>query len=228
MLTMTLDFVYAVGLSLALGSVVGLERQWHRRLVDLKTNALVSLGACLFMLVTKTDDGFNEPVRMAAQIVVGVGFIGGGLLFREGGYTKGINTAATLWCCAAVGTLCGLERWLEATVASLVIVVANTTLRNLAQRLNLKMGVNDTLTHEVHLNLSCSPIDAPEIRREVESLLMTDQAEVRGLNQKSMSESETMLTFIFSFEHGNASNLLNTLLDHIAALRVSDVSWSHA
>jgi len=223
-----MNFLIAVGLSLALGSIVGLERQWHRRLVDLKTNALVCLGACLFMWVTKTEDGFNDPVRMAAQIVVGVGFIGGGLLFREGGYTKGINTAATLWCCAAVGTLCGLERWNEASLASLVIVVANTTLRDLAQRLNLKMGLNDSLTHEVHLNLSCSFIDVPEVRREVESLLMVAQAEVRGLNQKSMSEKETLLTFVFSLEHGNASNLLNTLLDQIAALKVSNVSWSHA
>ena len=143
------DFLYAVGLSLLLGSLVGVERQWYRRLVDLKTNALVSLGAYLFMLITKTADGFTDPIRMAGQIVVGVGFIGGGLLFRDGTQTKGINTAATLWCCAAVGTLCGLDRWLEAFSASLIIVLANTILRQVAHFLNLKMGVTDNLTSQV-------------------------------------------------------------------------------
>ena len=156
---MTTDFYAAVGLALLLGSLIGVERQWHRRLVDLKTNALVSLGACLFMLVTKTAEGYTEPVRMAAQIVVGVGFIGGGLLYRDGAQTKGINTAATLWCCAAVGAMCGIGRWSEAAGASLVVVLANTVLRQVAQLLNLKMGVNDHLSALVNFDLTCLPQD---------------------------------------------------------------------
>ena len=107
-----LNFLTPLLLALFLGSLVGLERQWHRRLVDLKTNSLVCMGAALFMMVSVRpgSDGaaYVEPIRMAAQIVVGVGFIGGGLLLRDGNKTIGINTAATLWCCAAVGTLCGL------------------------------------------------------------------------------------------------------------------------
>src|SRR3982751_6539183 len=95
-------------LALVLGSLIGIERQWHRRLVDLKTSALVSMGAALFMMCAATPVGWTEPMRMAAQIVTGIGFIGGGLLFREGTQTRGINTAATLWCSAAIGTLCGL------------------------------------------------------------------------------------------------------------------------
>ncbi len=53
------QFVAPMGLALLLGSFIGVERQWHRRLVDLKNNALVSLGACLFMLVTKSADGYS-------------------------------------------------------------------------------------------------------------------------------------------------------------------------
>jgi putative Mg2+ transporter-C (MgtC) family protein len=118
-------FVGHLLLALTLGSLIGLERQWHRRLVDLKTNSLVCLGAALFMQSSATASGFVEPVRMAAQIVVGVGFIGGGLLLREGHKTVGINTAATLWCCAAIGTLCGLGRVEEATLATVLLVGAN-------------------------------------------------------------------------------------------------------
>ena len=122
-------------LSLALGAFIGLERQWHRRLVDLKTNALVCMGAALFMMTAASSNGYVEPIRMAAQIVVGVGFIGGGLLFREGTQTRGINTAATLWCSAAVGTLCGLGRIAEAGIAAAFLVIANTVLRDVARRL---------------------------------------------------------------------------------------------
>lgn len=224
---MHFDFLYAVAFSLVLGSIVGVERQWHRRLVDLKTNALVSLGACLFMLVTKTEDGFTEPVRMAAQIVIGVGFIGGGILFRDGAQTKGINTAATLWCCAAVGTLCGLGRWSEATTASLFIVAANTLLRKLAQLLNLKMGLNDTLTNQVHLDLTCDSFEVSNVRRKVESLIRDAGADVRAIAQKSVSESEITLTITFSFEHGNSPKFSDQLIDQISALKVKNLSWSH-
>jgi len=130
---MIYPFVQATLLALLLGSLIGLERQWHQRLVDLKTNALVSLGSCLFMLVTQIDNEYSDFVRMAGQIVVGVGFIGGGLLFRDGTQTRGINTAATLWCCAAVGILCGIHRGTEATIATFTIVSANTLLRQIAQ-----------------------------------------------------------------------------------------------
>src|SRR5574343_1019636 len=118
-----IHFLLPLLLALVLGSLVGLERQWHRRLVDLKTNALVCMGSALFMLTCATSDAvYSEPVRMAAQIVVGVGFLGGGLLLRDGTKLVGINTAATLWCCAAVGVLCGLGRLLDATLAAVLLV----------------------------------------------------------------------------------------------------------
>ncbi|MEI7513984.1 MAG: MgtC/SapB family protein [Betaproteobacteria bacterium] len=220
------DFFSAVGLALLLGSIIGVERQWHRRLVDLKTNALVSLGACLFMLVTKTTDGFLEPVRMAAQIVVGVGFIGGGLLFRDGAQTKGINTAATLWCCAAVGTLCGLGRWMEATGASLVVVLANTVLRQVAQLLNLKMGVNDNLTDRVRFDLICLPPDAQQVRAGVERLFRDAGVEIRAVGQ-SVSTTDASISISVLLEHADLVKHTELLLDQMGAMRVTGLSWSH-
>jgi putative Mg2+ transporter-C (MgtC) family protein len=223
---MEFDFFLSVGLSLLFGSLVGIERQWHRRLVDLKTNALVSLGACLFMIVTKSTEGFTDPVRMAAQIVVGVGFIGGGLLFRDGAQTKGINTAATLWCCAAVGTLCGLERWLEAASASLVIVVANTVLRKVAQYLNLKMGINDSLTEQVKFELTCSVAEAPGIRQAVEALFLEHKLDVRSVQQQTQS-LQTSISVCVLLEHEDVSSQIRYFTEKINALKVSDCSWSH-
>jgi len=223
---MQTDFLIATGLSLLLGSMVGVERQWHRRLVDLKTNALVSLGACLFMLITKSSDGFTDPIRMAGQIVVGVGFIGGGLLFRDGTQTKGINTAATLWCCAAVGALCGLNRWIEASTASLVIVLANTILRKVAQLLNLKMGVNDSLTSEIQFNFLCSTTNAGVVRQEIESILLKAGFEIMAIAQKREG-LETSISISFLLEHGDVLGKTESLTQKINALQVTDISWSH-
>jgi putative Mg2+ transporter-C (MgtC) family protein len=219
------QFVAPMALALLLGSFIGVERQWHRRLVDLKTNALVSLGACLFMLVTKSADGYSEPVRMAAQIVVGVGFIGGGLLFKDAGQTRGINTAATLWCCAAVGTLCGLERSAEAWVATVIILLANTLLRRVAQFLNLKMGVSDHLTQAIHFELTCLPGDADQVRGLAQDVFRQGRVEVRALAQGRDGE-HIRLSWTVLFEQGNALDLAEGFFERIGYARLITRSWS--
>ena len=223
---MDYEFLKAIALSLLLGSLIGIERQWHRRLVDLKTNALVCLGACLFLLVTKTSEGFTEPVRMAAQIVVGVGFIGGGLLYRDGAQTKGINTAATLWCCAAVGTLCGLGRWAEASIASLVIVLANTLLRQVAHLLNLKMGVNDSLAANIQFELTCMKEDASLVRHGAESIFQDAGADIREVQQKLGVNSQVTISIRVSIEHGDPLALRESLMNRMNALNINSLSWS--
>ena len=219
------QFVAPMALALLLGSFIGVERQWHRRLVDLKTNALVSLGACLFMLVTKSADGYSEPVRMAAQIVVGVGFIGGGLLFKDAGQTRGINTAATLWCCAAVGTLCGLERSTEAWGATVIILLANTLLRRVAQFLNLKMGVSDHLTQAIHFELTCLPGDADRVRGLAQDVFRQGRVEVRALAQGREGEN-TRLSWTVLFEQGNAPDLAERFFEQIGHALLITRSWS--
>jgi putative Mg2+ transporter-C (MgtC) family protein len=219
------SFLASMALALLLGSFIGVERQWHRRLVDLKTNALVSLGACLFMLVTKTADGYSEPVRMAAQIVVGVGFIGGGLLFKDAGQTRGINTAATLWCCAAVGTLCGLERAIDAWSATIIILLANTVLRHVAQFLNLKMGVTDHLTQAVRFELTCSPRDVDLVRSLAQDVFRQGHVEVRALAQERDGD-HVRLGWTVLFEQGNAVDLAERFFEQIGNARLITRSWT--
>ena len=219
------DFIQATFMSLLLGSIIGLERQWHRRLVDLKTNALVSLGACLFMLVTKTSSGFEDYVRMAGQIVVGVGFIGGGLLFRDNSQIKGINTAATLWCCAAVGILCGIHRIEEATMASLTIVVANTVLRQLAQFLNLKMGASDNLTDAVQFKLSCLPADASSIQDYATQYFDANRLELKAMQQQALNNEHTQIIYTVLFEHGQFSQQSKAVMQNFKPEKVFGFSW---
>lgn len=224
-MNLTPNFLPSILLALLLGSMVGLERQWHRRLVDLKTNALVGLGASLFMLLCRMPQGLEDPIRMAGQIVVGVGFIGGGILFREGGLTKGLNTAATLWCSAAVGALCGMDRWGDATVAAITIVLANSLLRRAAQFLKLQMGSSDNLTETVQFSWVCSEHDAAALRAQVLALLESGRREVREVRQDEIEGGQIRLSVTALFEHGEFGRVSQAMTDHLAGVPVLSTSW---
>jgi putative Mg2+ transporter-C (MgtC) family protein len=223
---MNIPFIQATLLSLLLGSVIGLERQWHRRLVDLKTNALVSLGSCLFMLVTQNGNEFQDYVRMAGQVVVGVGFIGGGLLFRDGAQTKGINTAATLWCCAAVGVLCGIHRWSEAAIATFTIVSANTMLRQVAQFLNLRMGASDSLTESVQIRLHCKIVDVTAARKYMIQFFETHHLELKAADSRLLENDSIELSYTVLIEHGQFNHTGSALLESLNPAGVESVSWN--
>ncbi|WPD76781.1 MgtC family protein [Dickeya fangzhongdai] len=122
-------------LAMALGAIIGAERQWRQRMAGLRTNALVATGAAAFILCSLSF----EPVsagRIAAQVVSGIGFLGAGVIMRDGMNVRGLNTAATLWCSAAIGLLCGLSLYWEAVIAVMIILCANILLREFAQRMN--------------------------------------------------------------------------------------------
>ncbi|MBV8651001.1 MAG: MgtC/SapB family protein, partial [Alphaproteobacteria bacterium] len=93
-----------LGLALVLGSAIGFERQWHQKMAGLRTNALVALGASGFVVFSAMVGPAGDPTRIAAQVVSGIGFLGAGIILRQGINVHGLNTAATLWCSAMVGT----------------------------------------------------------------------------------------------------------------------------
>ena len=89
--------------ALFLGCVIWAERQRHHRMAGLRTNALVATGSCLFVSVVGLVPGLESGSdRIAAQVVSGIGFLGAGVIMRDGLNVRGLNTAATLWCSAAV------------------------------------------------------------------------------------------------------------------------------
>src|SRR5580704_4199752 len=93
-------------IAVLLGGAIGFERQWRQRLAGLRTNTLVSLGAAIFV-VFESQFTDTSPTQVAAQVVTGIGFLGAGVIWKEGVNVRGLNTAATLWCSAAVGLLAG-------------------------------------------------------------------------------------------------------------------------
>src|SRR5262245_22879053 len=122
-------FVLNSGAALLMGVAIGLERQLRQHPAGLRTNALVALGAALFVGLSAMIDREGSPTRIAAQVVSGLGFLGGGVILREGLTVRGLNTAATLWCSGAVGTLAGAGYPLEALAGTGCILAVNIGLR---------------------------------------------------------------------------------------------------
>src|SRR5258707_7482603 len=124
----------AINLAVAfcLSAAIGFERQWRIRLAGLRTNTLVALGAASFVVFAALVPGEGSPTRVAAQVVSGIGFLGAGLIFREGMSVRGLNTAATLWCSAAIGVLAGAGYLASAPLATRVVMVFDPSLPALA------------------------------------------------------------------------------------------------
>ncbi|HUT16993.1 MAG TPA: MgtC/SapB family protein [Acidobacteriota bacterium] len=120
-------------LAVALGAVVGVEREMTHKPAGLRTHMLVSLGACLFTIVSV---GFSvDPARIAAGIVAGIGFIGAGAIWAE--KVKGITTAASLWATAAIGLTAGIGDYpLAAVVTFLVVIILASNI--VLKRIGLK------------------------------------------------------------------------------------------
>jgi putative Mg2+ transporter-C (MgtC) family protein len=119
-----------------LGAAIGFERQWRQRMAGLRTNTLVAIGAASFLIYASLVPGDGSPTRVAAQVVSGIGFLGAGIIFREGLQVTGLNTAATLWCSAAVGLLAGSGHPLHAALAASFVILVNLLLRPLVRLIN--------------------------------------------------------------------------------------------
>jgi putative Mg2+ transporter-C (MgtC) family protein len=135
-----LDVVLRIALAVALGAAIGGEREVSDQPAGLRTHITVALGACLFGLVSV--HGFDElladrnsnnysidPTRIASQVVVGIGFLGAGVIFRQGTTVKNLTTAASLWVTAAIGLAAGVGRPFMAVVTAVAVLGALVALR---------------------------------------------------------------------------------------------------
>jgi len=131
-----LEFAERVGLALAFGSIIGVERQLRQRMAGLRTNALVATGTSLFIMITPLVGAHDNPTQIAAYVVSGIGFLAGGVIFKERLSVSGLNTAATLWCTAAIGALVGFGFIFQAAVGVAAVLCANVVLRPIVQSIN--------------------------------------------------------------------------------------------
>lgn len=153
------EFIFRLGLAFTLGALVGLERQFRQKSAGLRTNTLVSVGSAAFVLLSLSlVDGANmgDPSRVAGQIVSGIGFLGAGVIMRTGMTVQGLNTAATIWCSAAVGTLAGAGLWKQSILVALAISTAHIILRPLGMKIdNMPFQKDESGIYEYELLIKC-------------------------------------------------------------------------
>ncbi|MGO4775238.1 MgtC/SapB family protein, partial [Lysobacter sp. 2RAB21] len=126
-----LDTVLSLAAAFVLGTLIGAERQYRQRTAGLRTNVLVAVGAAAFVDLGMRLAGSVEAVRVISYVVSGIGFLGAGVIMKEGMNVRGLNTAATLWCSAAVGACTGADMIAEGALLTGFVIAGNTLLRPL-------------------------------------------------------------------------------------------------
>lgn len=131
-----------------LGAALGFEREWRQRAAGLRTNTLIALGSALLTLVSiRMVEGTGaDATRIPAQVVTGIGFLGGGAILRGGGDIRGLTTAATIWVNAAIGMAAGAGFFslaIAATVVSLIVLTAFVPVDRLLARHHINRGTYD-------------------------------------------------------------------------------------
>jgi putative Mg2+ transporter-C (MgtC) family protein len=182
--------VLNLAVALALGAVVGFGRQWRQRLAGLRTNTLVALGAASFTVFAATFPGEVSPTRVAAQVVSGIGFLGAGIIFREGFNVRGLNTAATLWTAAAIGLLAGAGEHLLAVAVTGMVVFVNLALRPLSRLLDRQPIQTTELLRNDAVEIVCRSAEEAHVRALMLQGFATSGLHLKALDSENIEGSD--------------------------------------
>src|SRR5271156_6798977 len=130
------DTLVSLFAAFVLGTLIGAERQYRQRSAGLRTNVLVCVGAAAFVDLANRLGGAEGAVRVIAYVVSGIGFLGAGAIMKEGLNVRGLNTAATLWASAAVGSCAGADMAAQSAALTIFVLAGNTLLRPLVNAIN--------------------------------------------------------------------------------------------
>jgi putative Mg2+ transporter-C (MgtC) family protein len=135
-------------MALLIGAVIGAEREYKSKAVGFRTIILITVGSCLFTILSRIMGGERDPARVAANIITGIGFLGAGAIFKEGVSVRGVTTAATIWIAAAIGMATGVAQYEFAfMVAAIVMLVllGFTWFQNIIDKTNTNKSYRITL-----------------------------------------------------------------------------------
>jgi len=221
------EFAIRLFAALLLGAAVGVERQWRQKNAGLRTNTLVSLGAAAFVLLS-IEIGGDATGRIASYVVSGIGFLGAGVIMKDGLNVHGLNTAATIWCSAAVGALSGLGLYPQASVVALAIIFTHLIFRPIGQKMAfLTFNKSAASQTEYLLTIACG-ID---IENHIRVLLMQMLSSNEKLLLSSLSSDDTVATNTVVIRAivraiGQQDSLIERMASRLTIEeRVTKISW---
>ncbi|MFW0791039.1 MgtC/SapB family protein [Gordonia sp. CPCC 205333] len=226
----TWDIALRVGSGLLFGATIGFERQWRSRSAGLRTNALVSLGAALFVVMgaysfTGPD---ADPTRVAAQVVSGIGFLGAGVIMKQGSTVSGLNTAATLWASAAVGALAGGGMIWVSLAGAVAIIAANMVLRPLGRAMDRQhRDSREDNPAEYQFEVRCPTDSEAAIRRLVFDAISRPDLTVQSIAAIDLPDDDGVrITVTALADERNDREIEAAIADVIVAPAVSAVRWT--
>ena len=223
-----MGFIFRLILAFILGAIVGTERQFKQKSAGLRTNTLVSVGAAAFVLLS-IEIGGDAVGRVASYIVSGIGFLGAGVIMKSGTGIRGLNTAATIWCSAAVGSLCGLGLWQQAIAVACMIVLIHLVLRPLGNRINRLSFYQTTDFSEplYQVVVGCKE----QVENHVRVMMLDALKEQKDLQLRSLKSSDNgdpSYSYLTAEVLGNGKkdDLIEDLTRCLSLEKgVSEVSW---
>lgn len=221
------EFALRLLMALLLGAAVGAERQWRQKNAGLRTNTLVCLGAAAFVLLS-IEIGGDATGRIASYVVSGIGFLGAGVIMKDGLNVHGLNTAATIWCSAAVGALSGLGLYTQAAMVAAAIILTHLIFRPIGQRMGfIKFSKSAVAQTDYLVSIRCGI----EIENHIRVLLIQMLGSEEKVLLTSLSSDDTVelnaaaITAVIK-----AVGQQDSLIERIASRltmeeRVSKISW---
>lgn len=185
-----LDTLLSLATAFVLGTLIGAERQYRQRTAGLRTNVLVAVGAAAFVDLAMQLAGADGAVRVIAYVVSGIGFLGAGVIMKEGTNVRGLNTAATLWSSAAVGSCAGADMIAQAAALTIFVLAGNTLLRPLVNAIN--RAPLDARSSEVtyYVRLTVSPEVVSDMRERLQDALEAAKYPVGDVDVVELSETQ--------------------------------------
>ena len=220
-----LDTVVSYVAAFVLGTMIGAERQYRQRTAGLRTNALVALGSAAFVDLGQRLGGDVESIRVIAYVVSGIGFLGAGVIMKEGMNVRGLNTAATLWCSAAVGAIAGSDMLAEAVLLTGFVLLVNTVLRPLVDAINRIPLDARSIEATYSVSITTEAHQAGPMGDLLTDHLETAQLPVAELDvvQRGEDRVEIVATLVST---NVAAGVLDTLTDHLATVHgIAHATW---
>jgi putative Mg2+ transporter-C (MgtC) family protein len=224
----TIQFVLRLVGASVLGALVGLERQWHQSMAGTRTNALEAAGASAFVMAGSLIGGDSSaPSRVASFVVSGVGFLGAGVIFKDGANVHGLNTAATVWSSAAIGILAGLGSLHLASLFAVMVILTNLALPPLLGLLHLAIPAAEPAEARYEIVISCRSDHEMYLRTLLLTSIARSTATLQAIH--SAEERETgrarLLTEIST--RGKQNEMVGELASRLSTEpRVTSLSWS--
>jgi len=186
----------ALGVAFVLGTLIGFERQWRQRSAGLRTTTLVAIGAAAFADMGLRLTGAEGATRIIAYIVSGIGFLGAGVILKDGTNIRGLNTAATLWCSAAVGAFCGGGLMAESVTLTLFVLAGNTLLRPLVNYIN-RRPLDERVTEALYsIHVVCDHGAVSDVRDLLFAQLEAANYPIREIDTLSEGDDQVELAAV--------------------------------